>query len=160
MKKNQQKYILELADLQKHSRPGMHTNIITLKAFPQNKALCVYSILENYVQRTEPLRGTEEKLFISFIKPHKQLSRDTIRRWLKTMMKIAGIDIEIYGAYSTRSASVSKAANLNISMEQIMQTAGWTRQSTFEKFYHKEVVELQNYEDVLLNLDNRANVNE
>ena len=160
IKKTNNEYVLELADLQKHSRPGMHRNIITIRAFPHDKALCPYTILEEYIQKTKTLRSTEEQLFISFIKPHKQVSRDTIRRWLRTMMKNAGIDIERYGAYSTRAASVSKAALLNISMDQIMKTAGWTRQSTFEKFYHKEVVGEQNYDDVLLNLDIRHKDNE
>ena len=71
------------------------------------------------------------------------------------MMKRAGINVEKYGPYTTRSASVSKAAAISISMEQIMKTAGWTRETTFEKFYHKELVADMAYEDRLLDVSSR-----
>ena len=150
--KNKTEFIVELSGLQKHDRPGLHTNLVKIKAFPHDKALCPYLILEEYLARTKSIRGYQEQLLISYIKPHKQVSRDTIKRWLHTMMKCAGIDIEMYGPYSTRSASVSKAARINMPINQIMLTAGWTIESTFQKFYHKEIAMEQQYEDMILNV--------
>ena len=86
------------------------------------------------MSRTKNLRKSEDRLFISYIKPHKRVSRDTIRRWLYSTMKDADINIEKFGPYSTRSASVSKAVKLDIPIDYIMKTAGWSRSSTFEFF--------------------------
>ena len=108
-----------------------------------------------YLHNNYPVRKSEERLFISYIKPHKRVSKDTIRRWIHRTLKSAGINTELFGPYSTRSASVSKASKLNIPIEQIMKTAGWARESTFAKFYHKKVMPGKSYSDTLLNLASR-----
>ena len=156
MKISQHEYALELLDLQKHNRPGTNLSSVTIKAFPQDEDLCVYNALTEYLSRTKDLRKSEDRLFISYIKPHKRVSRDTIRRWLHNTMKDAGINIEKFGPYSTRSASASKAAKLNIPIDHIMRTAGWSRSSTFEKFYHKQVEPNLSYEEEMLNISSRT----
>ena len=67
-------------------------------------------------------------------------------------MKEAGIDTAVYGPYSTRAASASKAAASNLHINDIMKTAGWSRQSTFARFYNKEIVNKDTYSDVILTL--------
>jgi hypothetical protein len=36
------------------------------------------------------------KLLISYINPHAEVSKDTIARWIKTIMVKSGIDINVY----------------------------------------------------------------
>lgn len=56
-------------------------------------------------------------------------------------MKAAGIDLNLFSAHSTRSASTSKAAASNIPLGLILKTAGWTNEQTFAKFYKKQIVD-------------------
>ncbi|CAH3019867.1 unnamed protein product, partial [Porites evermanni] len=93
MKVTESSYEFSLPEHVKQSRPSFKTPSVILKAYPVNKALCVYSHLTEYLRRTQSLRGAETKLFISFVKPHKRVSRDTISRWIRTTMESAGIDI-------------------------------------------------------------------
>ena len=47
-----------------------------LKACQANSSLCVGSYLNEYLKRTKSLKTSVTKLFISFIKPFKQVSRE------------------------------------------------------------------------------------
>ena len=84
------------------SRPGYKPRSVMLKAYPTDKTLCVVSHMKEYLRRTKPLRGDNKKLFISFMKPHKHISRETLSRWIKTVMEAAGIDTSIFCPHSTR----------------------------------------------------------
>ena len=71
-------------------------------------------------------------------KPHNAASKDTVSRWIKEFLKQSGIDISSYGAHSTRATSSSAASSSpNISLQTIMNAAGWARENTFRKFYDK-----------------------
>ena len=71
-------------------------------------------------------------------KPHLGVSTDTISRWLKESIGLAGIDTSNFKGHSTRSASTSKAASLGLSVKEILVRAGWSNDSTFQN-YHKEI---------------------
>ena len=91
---------------------------------PHDKSLCVYSYLTEYLKRTQPLRGKETQLFLSFTRPHKAISKETLSRWIRTVMSSAGIDVASFKPHSTRSASTSKAKAACIPMDEILRTAG------------------------------------
>ena len=131
--------IIRYGDLLKQSRPGHHLDEISLAAYPNDKDLCVLHVYKTYIHRTNKLRGSEFKLFISTQKPHKSVTIDTIGRWIKTVMIDAGIDMSLFSPHSTRAAATSAAARMNVSIDTILRTAGWTGDSTFRKFYHKPV---------------------
>ena len=76
--------------------------------------------------------GNETRLFITHRKPHKQASRDTIRRWIQQIMASAGIDVTVFKPHKVRSAATSKA---NASTADILKAAGWTSATTFAKYY-------------------------
>ena len=78
-------------------------------------------------------------MFISYVKPFKAVSRDTISRWTKTVLDRSGIDTTVYKAHSTRAATSSKACRNNVPLDQIMANAGWKSAQTFYKFYNKQV---------------------
>ena len=50
------------------------------------------------------------------------------------MLQKAGINVNIFGAHSVRTASNSAVKRLSLDM--IMSEAGWSNASTFEKFYY------------------------
>ena len=104
--------------------------------------LCPVMTLKAYEKATEQFRKTEEqqKLFIATIRPHKPVAASTIARWLRTVLERAGVDTTIiFKAHSTRGASVSAAANAGITTSEIMQSADWSSESTFKRFYYKPV---------------------
>ena len=82
---------------------------MTFKQFTENKKLCVFHYLCIYVQRTALLRKTTTQLLITTTKLHKAASNNSISRWLKTILTLAGIDTTHFSAGSSRSATTSKA---------------------------------------------------
>ena len=80
-------------------------------------------------------------MFLSHIQPHNPVSKATIGRWIKEFLRDAGIDTLTYKAHSTRGASGSKAKAVGLSIEDIMKQGNWSNSTTFEKFYHKPIVD-------------------
>ena len=52
-----------LPDHIKQSRPGYRPPPVILQAYPNDKSLCVYSYLTEYLKRTQPLRGAETAIY-------------------------------------------------------------------------------------------------
>jgi integrase len=121
----------------KQTKPGKHLGVIKLKAFNNNKTLCVVHTLKEYLRRTQSLRQGK-KLLISTMKPHNQVAKSTVSRWVKLTLVKAGIDGS-YGPHSTRSASTSKAKLQGVSLETIINTAGWANAKVFGQYYDKTI---------------------
>ena len=136
----------------KQTRPRTHLPRLTFKAYAADRRLCVYTYLKEYLARTEKLRGQETQLLISFQKPYKEVSTDTICSWAKTVLSQAGIDTAIFSAHSTRAASVSAAKKKGVLLDTIMTTAGWSNAGTFKAYYDKPVQDCSSvtYGDVIL----------
>ena len=119
-----------ITDLVKHSRPGMDQPllILILPAYPVDRRLCVLKYLKQYILATKNLRSSS-KLFISYLKPHREVSPSSISLWGKLSLKNAGIDTNCFAAHSTRAASTSAAKMQNVPLETIMRAAGWTSSS-------------------------------
>ena len=123
----------------KQTRPGTHVTDLVFQAYLTDPRLCIVKCIQEYVSRTQPLRGDETQLLISFVKPHKAVSKDTIGRWVKSVLANAGIDTSKFGAHSTRAASTSAAKHSGLDLATIMKAAGWSNASTFALFYHKPI---------------------
>ena len=91
------------------------------------------------------LRKTSD-LIISCVKPYQRVSKATIGRWLKTVLQLAGVNINIFKPHSTRSASTSAALRFSTPVDTILKAAGWAKESTFRKFYNK-LVSMQGHDD-------------
>ena len=70
--------------------------------------------------------------------------------WIKDILKASGVNTGIYGAGSTRSASTSKAQCNGAPVDIIMSAAGWTRQSTFARYYNKIILPDKDMADYVL----------
>ena len=153
MKKGYDTYTLQYSDLLKQTKPGRNNPVAVLKAYPVDRRLCVIFTLKEYLKRTEKIRNDRTCLFISYVKPHNAVSRDTVSRWLRTVMSNAGIDCAKFKTHSIRSASVSKAKLQFVPIDQIIKVAGWSNTKTFGTYYDKPVnVEKNSFSDAVLRL--------
>ncbi len=100
------------------------------------------------------LRGDEKRLFISIIKPHKVVVAATISRWIKTVMRLSGIDVDMYKSHSTRGASTSKANCSKVPISEIIKVAGWSSAQTFAEYYDKPVENSSSFESAVLQKGN------
>ena len=104
----------------KTSTPRNHQSEIVFGVFPSGKVWCGVKYLRHYVKRTEELRGTDTRLFISMKAPHKAVGRDTVRRWTEMGLQKAGIDMSIFTPHLTIAASTSKAVQ-KVPLKMILQ---------------------------------------
>ena len=141
--------------LLKTSKPGTHQSPLKLKTFSVRE-LCVVAHLKQYISFTKDLRGSVEQLLF---KPHNAVSPDTIARWIKSVMQSSGIDTQVFGAHSTRSASTSKLHSLKVPMNTILAAGGWTNAKTFATFYKKKTFAEPNESQLLTNYTCSTSVN-
>ena len=78
------------------------------------------------------------------MKPHPGVTKDTIARWIRTVMLEAGLDVGTFKPHSTRSAATSKAQQACVPIQDILKHAGWSNERTFDRFYNKPVVTQDN----------------
>ena len=134
----------------KQTRPGRHIDELSFKAYAPDRRLCVITVLKHYLERTLDIRGVNKQLLLTTHKPIHGASRDSIRRWTREVLSDTGIDMSIFNPHSTRAASTSKAAASNLPIQTILDTAGWTRESTFRKYYKKPVAKSDKYMTTVL----------
>ncbi len=139
-----------IGDLLKTSGPGRHAGQLYFKGYAPDRRLCVVTVLKEYLQRTLDSRGRHTSLFLTLTKPVKPASRDTIRRWTRETLSLAGINMAMFTPHSTRSASTSKAKSSNLSLKTILQTAGWFSDTTFAKYYNKEIKTMDDFANQIL----------
>ena len=99
------------------------------------------------------IRGTTKTLFLTVTKPHDTPSSDTVARWIRSVLSHAGVDTSHFRPASTRAASASKASRGGTPLAEIMRAAGWSRASTFTKFYKKPLTEKPKFANTVLALE-------
>ena len=115
--------------LAKQSKQGKPLIGIFFASFPDNKELCPVETLSHYMTVTSPLRKDSDQLFGAMIKPHKPIAPCTIAWWLKEVLKLSGVDVSMFTAHSTRSASASAAADSGVTTRDILNAADWSTES-------------------------------
>ena len=134
-------YSFDIVEHIKTSTPRSPHTRIDIAAYEPDSTICRLTCLRAYINKTKALRNNETKLFISYVRPHKAVSRDTVSRWTKDTRRLCGIDTKVFTANSTRSASVSKANEKDVPFHEIMAKAGWKSEETFRKYYNKPVIQ-------------------
>ena len=126
----------KLGALTKTARPDR--SITSFYSPLPDSTLCPVRTLQLYLNRTVDWRQNMEKtrLFLSLIRPHHPVTSVTIARWLKQVLKEAGVSDEV-SAHSTRATAVSIAFDKGVSVSDIMKTADWSSESVFKKYYYK-----------------------
>lgn len=149
--KNSYQFYLMPQDI-KQGRPNYKQEVVKISKYPINKKLCPYHYMECYLERVSQNRGTCESVFLTLSEPHKRPSQDTVSRWIKKVLKHAGIDISAYSAGSTRAASSSKAHKSGVAIDFILKKGGWTQSSTFGKYYKKPIHKDNDFAEGVLKL--------
>jgi hypothetical protein len=123
----------------KHSKQGKTEPPSIFFKFSPNRLLCPKACIQDYLKSTGQWRNPSDgSLFISFVNPHKPVTKQSLTRWLKQSLVSAGINSH-YTSHSTRSAASSKARAGGISIPDILAKGNWTNRTTFEKFYNKNI---------------------
>lgn len=130
--------VIDLTEKVKQSRPGFHQNKLKFSRFTEDLKLCVVEVLKEYIRRTDSLRKDTDKLLLCYQKPFGPASKDTVSRWMKNVLSKAGI--QNFAPHSFRGASASAMLKCGVPLDDILKTAGWTRASTFYRFYNKPVI--------------------
>ncbi|XP_060552291.1 uncharacterized protein LOC132713659 [Ruditapes philippinarum] len=131
--------------LSKQDRQGHQSKNIFIPTFKDNKYLDPKRALYWYLKRTDDLRKetNELSLFLTTIKPHKPVSAQTISNWIVSVIKKAYKSKELLEpkvrGHSTRSIGPSWALFKGAKLVDVLNSADWSRASTFIKFYLKEV---------------------
>ena len=94
--------------------------------------------------------GHELRLFLTTKKPFGPASLNTLSRWVKDILRWSGINTNVYGAGSIRSATTSKATQQGAPIDAVLNAAGWSRSSTFARFYQKPIVTETTLTDYIL----------
>lgn len=135
--KHQSGYSFSLSRPTKVQKPGNPIPNIKYFKFTESKSLCVCHTIDMYLDRSKSWRKGETQLLLSYVNPHNKVQTDTVSRWIKEVIALAGIDTSVFKAHSTRAASTSKASNSGVSLKEIVKRGYWSNESTFQKFYNK-----------------------
>ena len=131
--------VFQISDLLKHSRPHNRAQAITYRAYPHDRNLCPVRTVSLYLLRRGALPANDA-FFLCHRKPHGPASIDTLARWVKTTLTLAGIDTSVFGAHSCRAASTSQAFRKGVALSEILAAGQWNRQTNFFKFYCRDIV--------------------
>ena len=108
--------------------------VITLPSETEKDCLHTVDTLKLYLRKTRSIRK-DPQLFLSCRPPYKAVTTDTLARWIRSVMKDAGIDISVFGAHSVRGASASFALQQNVPIDSVLQCGDWSCLNTFSKHY-------------------------
>ena len=125
----------------KHTRKSIKPKVVECVTH-DNDSLNVANYVTEYMERTSPWREDIEQagspkpkqLFLSWA-TKRPVTKQTLARWLKTALSMAGIDISQFKAHSFRGAGLSAAAKTGASIEQIVKHGQWKGPNTFHKYY-------------------------
>jgi hypothetical protein len=124
--------VCQFTKVLKTTRPGYHT-VLKICRFNIDEAY-----IDIYIEGTRDLRQDISQLCISFQKPHKGVTTQSISRWICDCIHNAGVP-NSFSAHSTRAASSSKAAS-RTDIDIILKAAGWSNAHTFARFYKKPII--------------------
>jgi len=125
MKLSPDKCVFVVKTLLKTSRPDRHISSLEFVAYQPDPRLCVVNYMLEYVKRTSVFRQGASQLLLSYKKPNKPVSADTVSNWIKHVLSKSGISTSLFSVHSTRSASTSSVKATQIPLDTIMRSAGW-----------------------------------
>ena len=81
-------------------------------------------------EQNKRINRNQGRLTITYGKPHKEASSDTLSRWINGELSNAGIDVTIFQANSCRAASTSKARQQGSRILEILKRGCWSKENT------------------------------
>ena len=103
-----------------------------------NPLLCPLTTLLAYIDRTKYRRGKVDNLFVLVTTQQpRAASWETIVRWAKEIMKLAGLGT--FKVHSSHATSSTSALLMGMPLDQIIAKVGWIKALTFIKYYMKPI---------------------
>ena len=136
---NPTQFCIQFPQVTKTARKNKIGPPIKYLSFTSSKNLCVCHYIDLYIRRIQSIRIGEDQMLVG-TSPHKAVSTQNIIKWLIHILSLAGIDIFIPKGHSTRAASTSKAKVLGVLAKEILERGNWSRYSTFQKHYCKDII--------------------
>ena len=127
-----------IRDTPKTTQPSKNLAAIEIRSFAPDSRLCPVTYIKHYSTKTHSL-PSNPRLLISYTKPHKPVTNSTVARWIRSTLQDAGIDISIFLAHSSRTASTSYSANAQLPLADILKAGGWSNTQTFAEHYNKPI---------------------
>ena len=125
------KVILLLNKTLKHSAPQRPVQPFVYHKEKDNEKLCIVHCLRfDILERGKQMDNTKGRLMITHSKPHHHASRDMLSRWVKEVLQLVEIVVNVFNAHSCRAASASKDILNDI----------------LKKFYGKDIINIGNRE--------------
>ena len=146
---SESKVVFHLAKLTKGRKQGFSTLQVSFKAFHQSPSQCVNNCLKVYIDRIYDIRKmngkqTKNQLLSAIVKPYFEVVSSTTARWLKNVMRDAGIDVSIVARF-VRPALLRRRQR--VFSQGDVDRANRSSASTFKTFYHKVIVQQYNNSD-------------
>ena len=116
----------------KKAKTGDKLLEVKVHKYDTQSKLCVLRTHKAYMERTSLLTKSK-MLFVSFISPHGEISRDTVDRWTTHVLRVSGVNVKKYGGHSLRGAVVSAGARLAISSDVLMKYGSWRNERTMAR---------------------------
>ena len=146
-------YVFKIESLLKQTSAagGKHRHLEPIKfsRYDTQNKLCVVATLDCYLERTSKFRKSNQ-LLLCYAKPHGPAAKATISRWVKEIMKAAGVNVEVFKPHSTRSTATPAAKVAGVPIVEIFKTAGWRTSSVFGKFCNKPLVDTDSFANSIL----------
>lgn len=118
----------------KNTRKILKPTIITCVSSAISE-LDVASHVSFYIEKTKDFRDEKGQVFISWL-TKKPVVKQSLARWLKEVLSLAGIDTSVYKSHSYRGAGLSHAYQKGASIDQIVRAGNWANSSTFNMYYN------------------------
>ena len=130
---------LKFSKLLKQSKPGRHQASLSLD-YDANRDLRVVSNSQLYQDCTKNIRRVSvQGFFLSTIKPNGPAAKDTPSNWLRHVLGKTGL--ESFALHSIRAAAAASAAQREgVSINETLESCGWSNQSTFARFYKRQLI--------------------
>ena len=144
--------ILKSGFLAKNQLPSVKPDPIVVPSLARickwehtDRLLCPVRALKFYLKMTSSYRQNRTRLFLP-IKGNKDISKDTISRWISYTVKLAyrkltkrDISFLKIKAHEVRALSSSWAFFDKVPLNDILQAAVWNSSLTFAKFYLRDM---------------------
>ena len=125
-------------ELLKHDRQGRPRDKFIYKKF-ENSKLCPMAATKEFLKCRTEYNVAHTKFLFTTVSPYGPPHKDTIAIWEKNTLTQAGVNTNIFSSHSCRSSASSKVDNMGVDLDNILKMACWSQQSTFRKFYSKEL---------------------
>ena len=82
----------------KQSTPTRKPQPFVFHRYPHNEQLCPVRLVQAYwVKQTSlPVVASYDAFFLTHRRPHHPASKDTIARWVKNVLQLSGVNVDIY----------------------------------------------------------------